>query len=135
GWWLRWFRWSLVTPSVLWWVVPGLVGRGHGFGVRDQSVGVHESFDRREVHGQAVLLVEFDEQVGPVGTVLLEKGREFDEVVFEAGGRDDLQQPRWLVRCVPERMPDIARLVDQVPGFSVDHVVAELEAPASFEDE
>ena len=55
-------------------------------------------------------------------------GGELVEVVLEAGGPDDLQDPTWPVAGVPEGVPLLARLIRQVASLSVDHVVAELGA-------
>src|SRR4051794_2505473 len=43
------------------------------------------------------------------------------EELLEAGGRDDLEDPRGLVAGVPERVPLPAGLVDQVARTGLDH--------------
>jgi hypothetical protein len=46
---------------------------------------------------------------------------------------DDLEDPARLVAGVPERMPLVARLVDEVAGLGVDDVVAEQRAHPALE--
>src|SRR5204862_7895226 len=46
----------------------------------------------------------------------------------------DLEDPARLVARVPERVPLVARLVDEVTGPRLDDVVAEQRAHAPLED-
>src|ERR1700756_4409553 len=47
------------------------------------------------------------------------------EILLESGGRDDLQEAGFTVALVPERVPLATWLVDQIPRFAVNDVVAE----------
>src|SRR6476620_11335909 len=53
--------------------------------------------------------------------------------MLEAGGRNYLQNSRWLLTGIPERMPLIARLENQVADVAVDDFVAEQCTDATFE--
>ena len=50
---------------------------------------------------------------------------------LEARRRDDLEDPRGLVAGVPERVPLVARLEDEVAGLGDHHLVAEQRAHAA----
>ena len=50
-------------------------------------------------------------------------------------GRDDLEDPARLVARVPERVPLVARLEDEVARAGLDDVVAEQGTHPSLEDE
>jgi len=54
--------------------------------------------------------------------------------VLEARGGDDLEDPARLVARVPERVPLVARLVDQVARAGLDDLVAEQRAHAALQD-
>ena len=60
---------------------------------------------------------------------------ELGEEALEAGRRDDLEDPARLVSGVPERVPLVARLEDEVPRPGLDHVVAEQRTHPPLEDE
>jgi hypothetical protein len=62
------------------------------------------------------------------------QGHELAEVVLEPGRRDDLEDPARLVARVPERVPLVARLVDEVAGPGLDDVVAEERAHPPLHD-
>ena len=57
------------------------------------------------------------------------------EEALEAGRRDDLEDPARLVARVPERVPLVARLEDEVARPRLDDVVAEQRAHAALEHE
>src|SRR5918999_1352105 len=59
---------------------------------------------------------------------------ELPEEALETGRGDDLEDPAGLVARVPERMPLVARLEDQVAGTRFDDLVAEQRAHAPLED-
>src|SRR4030095_1778643 len=59
---------------------------------------------------------------------------EFGEELFEAGRGDDLDDSCGLVAGIPERVPLVARLEDQVTGSAEHHVVAKQRADASLDD-
>src|SRR5918996_760985 len=61
--------------------------------------------------------------------------RELAEEALEAGRRDDLEDPAGLVAGVPERVPLVTRLEDQITRPSLDHVVAQQRAHAPLEHE
>jgi hypothetical protein len=56
------------------------------------------------------------------------------EEVLEAGRGDDLQDPGRLVAGVPERVPLVARLEDQVAGLGHENLVAEQRADLPLQD-
>src|SRR4051794_22543035 len=53
---------------------------------------------------------------------------ELVEEALEARRGDDLEDPRGLVAGVPERVPLVARLEDEVARLAEDDLVAELRA-------
>src|SRR5918999_3074579 len=55
------------------------------------------------------------------------------EEALEPGGRDDLEEPRGLVAGVPEGVPLVARLEDQVAGAADHDLVAKQRADAALE--
>src|SRR3954447_6267633 len=57
------------------------------------------------------------------------------EVLLESAGRDDLQDSRRLVGRVPEGVPLIARLVDEVARVRDHYLVAKKCAQSALEDE
>ncbi len=59
---------------------------------------------------------------------------EFGEEPFEAGWRDDLQDPSGLIAGIPEGMPLIARLEDEVAWVSEQHLVTQKRSNAAFEN-
>ena len=61
--------------------------------------------------------------------------REFFEEALEAGRGDDLEDPARLVARVPERVPLVARLEDQVARARLDDVVTEQRSHATLENE
>src|SRR6185369_4322617 len=58
---------------------------------------------------------------------------ELIEVMLEAGRRNYLQNSRRLLTGIPERMPLIAWLENQVADFAVDDFVSEQCTDATFE--
>src|SRR5919198_6668738 len=60
---------------------------------------------------------------------------ELPEEVLEARGRDDLEDPARLVARVPEGVPLVARLEDEVAGTCLHDVVPEQGAHAPLEHE
>src|SRR6476646_3668394 len=59
---------------------------------------------------------------------------ELAEEVLEPGRRDDLEDPARLVARVPEGVPLVTRLEDEVAGAGLDDVVAEEGAHPALED-
>jgi hypothetical protein len=59
---------------------------------------------------------------------------DLDEVVLETGRADELQQPSWLVRWVPEGVRDTAGLVDIALSPSLRDLVAHADADAALEN-
>jgi hypothetical protein len=57
------------------------------------------------------------------------------EIVLEAGGGCDFQYPGRRVAGVPERVPLLARLEDQVPRIADHHGIPEHRRDAAFEHE
>jgi hypothetical protein len=53
---------------------------------------------------------------------------EFIEALLEAGRRDDLQDPRRFIAGVPERVPLVAGLEDQVTGAGDQFLVPQQRA-------
>ena len=60
---------------------------------------------------------------------------ELGEEALEAGGRDDLEDPAGIVPGVPKGVPLATRLVDQVTGTGLKHVIAEERSHAAFDYE
>ena len=58
---------------------------------------------------------------------------ELAEELLEPGRRDDLEDPAGLVARVPERVPLVARLEDEVARAGLDDVVAQQRAHAPLE--
>ena len=56
------------------------------------------------------------------------------EESLEARGRDDLQDPGRLVAGVPERVPLVARLEDEIAGAADHDVIAQQRTDTSLED-
>ena len=59
---------------------------------------------------------------------------EFGEEPFEAGWRDDLQDPSGFIAGIPEGMPLIPRLENKVARVSEQHLVTQKRANAPFEN-
>ncbi len=72
-----------------------------------------EPWHAREVGLEAIARAELGELAG-VGWSLQPCRDELLEELLEAGGRDDLEDPRPLVAGVPKRMPLVAWLEDEV---------------------
>ena len=58
---------------------------------------------------------------------------ELSEVLLKPCRRDDLQNPRRLIAGVPERMPLVARLENEISGTALNHRFSEQRANAPFE--
>src|SRR5919109_4741023 len=61
--------------------------------------------------------------------------RELPEEALEPRRRDDLEDPARLVARVPERVPLVARLEDEIARPGLDDLVAEQRAHPPLEDE
>src|SRR5688500_10921885 len=57
------------------------------------------------------------------------------EELLEAGRSDDLEDPAGLVAGVPEGVPLVAGLEDQIAGAGLDDLVAEQRSHAALEHE
>jgi hypothetical protein len=101
---------------------------------RHQAVSSDKSRHTGEVHLEPVLGVQGDDRVDVV-RVRFQDLRELLEEVLETRRRDDLQEPCRLIGRVPEGVPDVARLVDEVAGSCMDDLVTQLEPPGPFEHE
>ena len=91
-----------------------------------------ETRDTRGVHLQLVAIAEAAE-IGGLGLCDSAEFDELSEETFEAGGRDDLEDPAWIFPRVPERVPFAAGLEDEVAGARLEHVPAEDRSHAAFE--
>ena len=69
-----------------------------------------------------------------VGWACLEEIDHLGEVPLEPSGRDHLENAGGCVAVVPERVPLLARLEDQVACLSVHDLVTEKRAHASLEE-
>jgi len=58
----------------------------------------------------------------------------FGEEPLEAGRGDDLQYPRRSITGVPEGVPLVAGLEDQIAGAGDQHLLAQQRADASLQD-
>jgi hypothetical protein len=81
--------------------------------------------------------IEFDVVPGSVGKNLFWIKRrlptgQFREVTFEPGRRDDFQDARWLVARIPEGMPLIAWLEDQVTSIAENNLSTQINANPPF---
>jgi hypothetical protein len=85
-------------------------------------------------HLQAVALAELGERarVGVHGAAEVD---ELVEEALEARRGDDLEDPRRLVAGVPEGVPLVARLEEQVARAGDDHLVAQQGADLALEHE
>src|SRR5579864_2638092 len=93
---------------------------------------LHELRHACEVHVQVVLCGQ-REQGSRIWWASRNRVHKRLEEILEAGGCDDLQQPGWFVARVPERVPLIARLEDQVTGLAVDDLPTEVGSDTPFE--
>jgi hypothetical protein len=97
-----------------------------------EAESLEQARDAARVHLELVAGAELAEDA----RLGLRHPAEVDQLVeeaLEACGRDDLEQARGFVARVPERVPLVAWLEDQVARRSDDDVVAEQSADAAFE--
>jgi hypothetical protein len=83
-----------------------------------------EAWDRGRVHLEPVAGGDRRDLVG----LRLARGEKLDqllEILLETRRRDDLEEARVLVTCVPDGVPLTARLVDKVARAAVDDLVCE----------
>ena len=99
----------------------------------NEAEALEQPGHRLRLHLQAVLLVQGRELLG-VGLERAAQGIEPAEELLEAGRRDDLEDPGRLLTRVPERVPLVARLVDEVARAGLDDVVAQQGAHAALKD-
>src|SRR4030095_10411648 len=84
---------------------------------------------RSELDGIPLGEIRAGQNITGARRVLLGDGvAQLTEEVLEAGRRDDLQDAARRVAGIPERVPLLARLVDEIPRLRVDDVVAEQRA-------
>jgi hypothetical protein len=81
--------------------------------------------------------IEFDIVPGREGNNLFWIKRrlptaQFREVTLKPGRRDDLQDARWLVASIPEGMPLIAWLEDQVASIAENNLSTQINANPPF---
>src|SRR5215208_1296021 len=98
-----------------------------------QSEALKQLGNRLRPHLKAIALPELCERL------LIRLGHtahvdELPEEALETGRRDDLENPAGLVARVPERVPLVARLEDQVPRPGLDDVAQQC-AHAPLENE
>src|SRR5712691_6957745 len=80
-----------------------------------QIEALNEPGDALRIHLEPVASTEVgqDLRLGPGDAP---KVNQFAEEPLEAGGGDDLQDPGGLVPSIPERVPLVARLENQIAG-------------------
>src|SRR5438552_3994170 len=99
-----------------------------------EPVLLDQAGDALEVELEPVLGAQRRELLGIGLGRLREPLSELGEEALESPWRDDLEDPRRLVARVPERVPLVARLEDQIAWAADDDLIAE-EGPAPpFED-
>src|SRR5262245_28102637 len=99
-----------------------------------QAEALDQLRDRVRSHLQAVPLAQFCDRFRARHDHTTNV-RELLEEALETGRRDDLEDPARLVAGVPERVPLVARLVDEITRTSLDHVVAQQRPHPTLEDE
>src|SRR5581483_1157701 len=99
-----------------------------------QAEPLDELGHRLRLHLEAVALADPRElvRIGRHGPAEI---GELAEELLEAGRRDDLEDPAGLVTRVPERVPLVPRLEDEIARARLDDVVAEQRAHPALEDE
>src|SRR5207253_967494 len=101
---------------------------------RAQREALEQLRDALHLHLQPVALAQLCEPL----QVELTRGAQVDELVeepLESGRRDDLEDPGRLVGRVPERVPLVARLEDEIARPRLDDLVAEQRAHPSLDHE
>src|SRR5690242_14253421 len=99
-----------------------------------QAETLQQLGDRLRPRLERVAPDQFSELVGAGLERAAQRG-EFAEVPFEASRRDDLEDPARDITGVPERVPLVARLEDELTRPSLDDFVAQERAHASLEYE
>jgi hypothetical protein len=97
-----------------------------------QPEALHQAGDAVGVHLESVALAELSQRLR-VGRRDAAEIDELGEELLEPGGGDDLEDPRRFVAGVPEGVPPVARLVDQVAGRGDHHLVAQQGAHAPLD--
>jgi hypothetical protein len=100
---------------------------------KPQAEALDEAGDAVGIHLQRVARAELRERLrrGRGGAAQVD---ELLEVALEAGRGDDLEDPRRLIARVPERVPLVARLVDQIARAGDDDLVPEQCADLPLQD-
>jgi hypothetical protein len=123
----------LATPHRLWFrraIAVVALDRVSG---EAQIEALDQPGDAAWVHLELVAGAEVGQSLG-VGLRDSSELDEFGEESLEAGRRDDLEKPRRLIAGVPEGVPLVTRLEDQVAG-AADHVcVPETSARCSVRE-
>ena len=98
-----------------------------------QIEALNESRDARRVHLEPVAGAEVsqDLRLGPGDASEVD---EFAEEALEAGGGDDLQDPGGFIAGVPERVPLVARLENQINRTGDQHLIAQKRADTPLQD-
>src|SRR3954454_12532668 len=89
--------------------------------------------DRLGLHLEPVALVELHDRV-EVRLRLRDQISELVEEVLETSRSDDLEDPRRLVAVVPECVPLLARLEDEVSRLGVNHVIPQDRSHPAIDD-
>src|ERR1700682_6411190 len=110
--------------------IPSLLLRPHG---KPDTVGCHQPRNAVQVDLSSVLGCE---RRHPDRIKLAASSQIGDlvEELLEAGRRDDLENARRRVACIPKRVPLAARLEDQVAHLAIDELAAQVGADSSLED-
>ena len=100
----------------------------------DQAEALEQLGDGVRLHLQPVAGAQLSQFLGR-GLQCSTHPVELLEELLEARRRDDLEDPAGRVAGVPEGVPLVARLVDEVAGAGLDHVVAQQGAHPALEHE
>src|SRR5437588_7453981 len=103
------------------------------FSGKAQIEALDEARDAVGVHLEFVAATEVRQGLR-VGVSDAAEVDELRKEPLKAGRRDDLQEPRRLVTGVPESVPLVAGLEDQIAGTTDQDLLTQQRADASFDD-